>query len=97
MLACSRITSFQNAGKPNNQGLLDSNLEGPFWQGFWNRRRRGSAAFRVITIFAAGNRRGADLFPATIASVSGSCPQHAQNVQGPSDSFLLFPTVGWRL
>jgi hypothetical protein len=40
---------------------------------------------------------GADLFPAAIALVSGFCPQQAQNVQGPSDSFLLFPTVGWRL
>jgi hypothetical protein len=40
---------------------------------------------------------GADLFPAAITSLSGFCPQQAQNVQGPSDSFLLFPTVGWRL
>jgi hypothetical protein len=40
---------------------------------------------------------GADLFPAAIASVSGFCPRQAQKVQCPSDSVLLFPTVGWRL
>jgi hypothetical protein len=40
---------------------------------------------------------GADLFPAAIASVSDSCPQQTQNVQGLSDSFLLFSTVAWRL
>jgi hypothetical protein len=40
---------------------------------------------------------GADLFPDAIASVSGSRPQQAQHVQGPSDSFLLFSTVAWRL
>jgi len=36
--ACSTNTSFHNAGKPNNRGLLDSNLGGPFSRGFWNRR-----------------------------------------------------------
>jgi hypothetical protein len=39
---------------------------------------------------------GADLFPAAITSLSGFRPQQAQTVQGPSDSFLFFPAVGWR-
>jgi hypothetical protein len=34
---------------------------------------------------------------AAITSLSGFCPQQAQNVQGPSDSSLLFPAVGWRV
>ena len=57
----------------------------------------GVAAASIPVVIDDFKKVGADLFAAAITSLSGFCPQQAQNVQGSGDGFLFFPAVGSRL